>query len=53
MEKPRAEGWASAGFFVFEKEIFDYLGAGEAPWKVWPETTLERAELTHANTYYR
>lgn len=24
-EKPRAEGWASAGYFIFEPEIFDYL----------------------------
>lgn len=24
-EKPQADGWASAGFFIFNKEIFDYL----------------------------
>jgi len=24
-EKPRLEGWASAGFFVFNRRIFDYL----------------------------
>lgn len=24
-EKPRADGWVNAGFFVFNKEIFDYL----------------------------
>ena len=24
-EKPRAEGWASAGYFIFEPEVFDYL----------------------------
>ena len=24
-EKPRIEGWASAGFFVFNRRIFDYL----------------------------
>jgi glucose-1-phosphate cytidylyltransferase len=24
-EKPQLEGWASAGFFVFDKRIFDYL----------------------------
>ena len=29
MEKPRAEGWASAGFFVFDRAIFDYLGGDE------------------------
>jgi len=26
MEKPRSEGWISAGFFVFERGVFDYLG---------------------------
>jgi glucose-1-phosphate cytidylyltransferase len=26
MEKPRAEGWASAGYFVFNRGVFDYLG---------------------------
>ncbi len=25
-EKPKMEGWASAGYFVFNKKIFDYLG---------------------------
>ena len=25
-EKPDIEGWASAGFFVFEPAVFDYLG---------------------------
>ena len=29
MEKPRAEGWASAGFFVFDRAIFDYLGGDD------------------------
>ena len=24
-EKPSLEGWASAGFFVFKRKIFDYL----------------------------
>ena len=24
-EKPQADGWASAGFFVFNRKIFDYL----------------------------
>lgn len=26
MEKPQLDGWASAGFFVFDRRIFDYLG---------------------------
>ena len=29
-EKPQLEGWASAGFFVFERRFFDYLGGGDA-----------------------
>ena len=36
LEKPQMEGIASAGFFVFEPEIFDYLG---------PDSTLEREPL--------
>jgi glucose-1-phosphate cytidylyltransferase len=36
LEKPQMEGIASAGFFVFEPEIFDYLG---------PNSTLEREPL--------
>lgn len=26
MEKPQIDGWVSAGFFVFNRSIFDYLG---------------------------
>jgi glucose-1-phosphate cytidylyltransferase len=36
-EKPRSDAWASAGFFVFERKIFDYLGNDE--------TILERQPL--------
>jgi glucose-1-phosphate cytidylyltransferase len=28
-EKPKVEGWVSAGFFVFNRKIFDYLDDGE------------------------
>lgn len=28
-EKPRAEGWISAGFFVFDRRVFDYLGGDD------------------------
>ena len=28
-EKPRSEGWASAGYFVFQRRIFDYLGGDD------------------------
>jgi|SRR5579859_2159687 len=36
-EKPRSDAWASAGFFVFQRRIFDYIGGDE--------TTLEREPL--------
>jgi glucose-1-phosphate cytidylyltransferase len=25
-EKPQLDGWASAGYFVFHRRVFDYLG---------------------------
>ncbi|MCX6590501.1 MAG: glucose-1-phosphate cytidylyltransferase [Acidobacteria bacterium] len=28
-EKPQVDGWANAGFFVFERKVFDYLDADE------------------------
>ncbi len=28
-EKPQVEDWVSAGFFVFERAIFDYLGSAD------------------------
>lgn len=36
-EKPRAEGWTSAGFFVFNRRVFDYLWEGDC--------TMEREPL--------
>ena len=29
-EKPQAEGWINAGFFVFHRGVFDYLDGGDA-----------------------
>jgi glucose-1-phosphate cytidylyltransferase len=29
IEKPQLQGWASAGFFVFERKVFDYLGGDD------------------------
>ncbi len=29
-EKARSDGWVSAGFFVFERGVFDYLQGGDA-----------------------
>ncbi len=37
IEKPKSDAWASAGFFVFERRIFDYLDGDE--------TVLEREPL--------
>lgn len=28
-EKPRAEGWTNAGYFVFDRRVFNYLWAGD------------------------
>ena len=28
-EKPQLDGWASAGFFVFERKLFEYIGTGD------------------------
>jgi glucose-1-phosphate cytidylyltransferase len=28
-EKPKAEGWASAGYFVFDRRVVDYVGGDE------------------------
>ncbi len=28
-EKPQAQGWVSAGFFVFDRGVFDYLDEGD------------------------
>jgi glucose-1-phosphate cytidylyltransferase len=37
-EKPQLDGWASAGFFVFNRRVLDYLGEE-------PECILEREPL--------
>ncbi|MBI3866083.1 MAG: glucose-1-phosphate cytidylyltransferase [Planctomycetia bacterium] len=37
-EKPEVDGWMSAGFFVFERQVFDYLEDGDS-------CILERAPL--------
>ena len=29
-EKPQAEGWINAGYFVFHRRVFDYLDGGDA-----------------------
>ena len=37
-EKPRADGWANAGFFIFNRRVFDYLDTD-------PACVLEREPL--------
>lgn len=37
-EKPQLDGWVSAGFFVFDRKVFDYLSAEN-------DTILEREPL--------
>ena len=39
-EKPRVEGWINAGFFVFDRRVFEYVDAD-------PGCVLEREPLEH------
>jgi len=39
LEKPRLEGWINAGFFVFNRRFFDYLGGDEC---ILEQEPLER-----------
>lgn len=41
-EKPQAEGWMSAGFFVFERKIFDYLSGDDCVLEREPLEQLAR-----------
>jgi len=46
IEKPKSDAWASAGFFVFEREIFDYLDGDETVLEREPlEKLAEKGEL--------
>ena len=36
MEKPRSESWVSAGFFILEPGVFDYLGGDDCVFEVDP-----------------
>jgi glucose-1-phosphate cytidylyltransferase len=50
IEKPRSDAWASAGFFVFEKQIFDYLDGDETILEQKPlERLAEEGELMAYN----
>ena len=39
-EKPRGDGWMSAGFFVLNREIFDYLGSDDCIFEQEPLARL-------------
>lgn len=41
-EKPQAEGWANAGFFVFEPGVFDYLDGDQSILEAEPLERLAR-----------
>jgi glucose-1-phosphate cytidylyltransferase len=38
-EKPKSDGWMSAGYFVLERQVFDYLGGDEC---IFEREPLER-----------
>jgi glucose-1-phosphate cytidylyltransferase len=50
MEKPRADAWISAGFFAFNKGIFDYLGDDDC---VLEKEPLERISAEDNLRAYR
>jgi glucose-1-phosphate cytidylyltransferase len=39
MEKPKTDGWMSAGYFVLDRKVFDYLGGDEC---IFEREPLER-----------
>jgi glucose-1-phosphate cytidylyltransferase len=50
-EKPQAQGWVSAGFFVFHRRVFDYLEEGDDC--VLERTPLERLAADSELMAYR
>jgi glucose-1-phosphate cytidylyltransferase len=49
-EKPQTDGWASAGFFVFSRRVFDYLGGDDC---VLEREPLERLAAEEQLMAYR
>jgi glucose-1-phosphate cytidylyltransferase len=49
-EKPRLGDWISAGFFVLNRGVFDYLGGDDC---VWEQAPLERLAADHELHAYR
>jgi glucose-1-phosphate cytidylyltransferase len=42
VEKPQMDGWASAGYFVFERRVFDYLDGDDCVLELDPLSRLAR-----------
>ena len=43
IEKPETDGWMSAGYFVFNRGVFDYLGGDDC---IFEREPLERLAPT-------
>ena len=50
-EKPQAEGWINAGFFVFQRRVFDYFDGGDAC--IMEHEPLERLAADNQMVAYR
>jgi glucose-1-phosphate cytidylyltransferase len=44
VEKPQMEGWASAGFMIFNRRVFDYLGGDDCVLEQEPMERLARED---------
>jgi glucose-1-phosphate cytidylyltransferase len=51
VEKPQTEGWINAGFFVFERGVFDYFEEGDRC--VMERETMARLAADHQLMAYR
>jgi glucose-1-phosphate cytidylyltransferase len=49
-EKPSSDGWMSAGFFVLDRRVFDYLGGDEC---IFEREPLERLAIDGQLMAYR
>jgi glucose-1-phosphate cytidylyltransferase len=49
IEKPKSDAWASAGFFVFQREIFNYLDGDQT---ILEQEPLERLAAEHQLVAY-
>ena len=49
-EKPKTDGWMSAGYFVLNREVFDYLGGDDC---IFEREPLERLAADGQLVAYR